>query len=171
MICSSCSFHVNVFIFQSFSTLHMWKTIISSDLCGCCEDLFRLCLAYEFLMMMMMTIFRTWTCPVPNSMLIALSKTKNKNKKRKREREREVTCAQFEQIQFSENLLVFRFFLKVSFELCSLRAVGRLFHSLGAALENALTPDFFVVSSVDTRDLKTRVGGGPQMMYLKIARY
>ena len=43
--------------------------------------------------------------------------------------------------------------------------MGRLFHSLGAALENDLTPKFFVLfcfSLVDTGDAKTRMGGGPQ---------
>ena len=39
----------------------------------------------------------------------------------------------------------------------------RVFHILGEALENALTPEcFLVVSLVDTGDGKMRLGGGPQ---------
>ena len=50
--------------------------------------------------------------------------------------------------------------------------MGRLFRSLGAELENALSPKkFFVVSLVDTGDAKTKLIRGPQMTYWKVARY
>ena len=62
--------------------------------------------------------------------------------------------------------------LKVSFELHSLRGMGRLFHNLGAALENAPTPQcFVVVLLVRTGDVKTRLGGGLKMTYRKESGY
>ena len=46
--------------------------------------------------------------------------------------------------------------------------MGRLFYSLGAALENALTPMCFLfVSLFDTGDAKTRLDGGPRMTELE----
>ena len=59
-------------------------------------------------------------------------------------------------------------FLKVSLELCSLRVMGWLFHSLGAALENAVTPKCVLLFPWSTGDAKTRLGGGPQMMHWKV---
>ena len=48
----------------------------------------------------------------------------------------------------------------------------RVFHILGEALENALTPEcFLVVSLVDTGDGKMRLGGGPQKTHWKVVRY
>ena len=65
------------------------------------------------------------------------------------------------------------FFLKVSFKLCSLKVMGKLFHSLDVySIEKCSDSNvFFVVSVVDTGDAKTRLGGGPQMIHWKVARY
>ena len=50
--------------------------------------------------------------------------------------------------------------------------MGKLFHGLGEALENALTPKcFFVVSLVDTGDAKTRLDGGLHVTHWKVVRY
>ena len=48
--------------------------------------------------------------------------------------------------------------------------MGKLFHSLGAALQSALAPKcFFVVASlVDTGEAETRLGGGQQMKHWKV---
>ena len=65
------------------------------------------------------------------------------------------------------------FYLKVSFKLCSLKVMGKLFHSLDVYIIEKCSDSsvFFVVSLVDTGDAKTRLGGGPQMIHWKVARY
>ena len=96
-------------------------------------------------------------------------KKQGKTKRKKEEKERK------EKSQSKSNSLrtgrSSGFFLKLSFEVCFLRVTGRLFHSLGVSLENALIPKRFLfvcfcfVSLVDKGDEKTRLGGGPQMTH------
>ena len=73
--------------------------------------------------------------------------------------------------------LVFRFVFTavIGIMLLCLNVMGKLFHGLGTALQNAPTPKRFVavvvVSFVDTGDAETRLGEGPQMTHEKVARY
>ena len=73
---------------------------------------------------MMMTICKTWICPCCNSMLMALSK---------RNERKSLWCTVWANLILWEQV-GFRFFLQVSWSF--VRINGRLFHTLGAALEN-----------------------------------
>ena len=73
----------------------------------------------------MMTVCRTQICPCCNSMLMALFLKRNERKSH--------LCTVWANLILWEQV-GFRFFLKVSWSF--VRIMGRLFHSLGAALEN-----------------------------------
>ena len=94
-------------------------------------------------------------------MVIVLSKKEQEKEERKNERD-----------QPDRSSVVV--FIKVSFVFCfrRVRIMGQLFHRLGEAPKNAPTPKcFFIVSLVDTRDAKTRLGRGLQLACWKVVQY
>ena len=74
--------------------------------------------------------------------------------------------------------VIFQAILKSFLELYSLRGMGKQFHSLGTALENALIQNFlfvcfvlFFVSLVNSGDAMTRLGGGQKKTFKKVLGY